>query len=91
MSGKRLLRTFLGFDLAAADWIREIRSANPCQVTVTFAGTGFHAGVTQFLLDGLPILNPELLPVAAGSLARGIAPAHPAGPSRRHGDGLARH
>ncbi|MDP2319816.1 MAG: universal stress protein [Acidobacteriota bacterium] len=39
LRGKRPLRVFLGFDFtvtaeAAADWVREIRTAGPCEVTV---------------------------------------------------------
>ena len=39
LRGKRSLRVFLGFDFtvtaeAAADWVREIRTVGPCEVTV---------------------------------------------------------
>jgi len=39
LRGKRALRVFLGFDFtvtaeAAADWVREIRTVGPCEVTV---------------------------------------------------------
>jgi len=39
LRGKRPLRVFLGFDFtvtaeAAADWVRQIRTAGPCEVTV---------------------------------------------------------